>query len=109
MLHDKTLTYEQAQDFFDLGAISTIRLTRQAAIDVCRECNRRGWLAGRIEGGFHHPPHFFEARLDGIWDGLDPPASPAQIEQNNAAACDFIRQLPAAFSIFLVTVLGDGG
>lgn len=102
-IFDKSRLYERSEDFFRLGPNSTIRLSREAALHVCEEAADFGLLVARVEGGFFHPPSSFEARIDGIWDGLPSSISIAETKDNNEEAKKFILGLPSEYSIFLIT------
>jgi Colicin-E5 Imm protein len=79
-----------------------MKLTPSAASSVCREAADHNLVIARIEGGIWHAPGF-EARLDCIWDGLDPPmVREAAIENNNRAA-DFIRSESGRHNAFVLT------
>ncbi|WP_244321901.1 hypothetical protein [Burkholderia reimsis] len=56
----------------------------------------------RIEGGIWNFPGF-EARLDCIWDGVDPPIDGGAAEQNNLAAVEFIHSNSDVHDVFVVT------
>jgi hypothetical protein len=94
--------YQFAKDFFEIGGSATMMLTRHATVDVCREAVEWGLVVVKIEGGFWEPQRF-EARLDGIWDGLDPPLDQAAARENNFHAESFIRSKPASFNAFIIT------
>lgn len=56
----------------------------------------------RVEGGIGHHPGF-EARLDCIWDGADPPLSPLGAALNNRKAADFIREERGEHDTLVIT------
>ncbi|PAJ79862.1 hypothetical protein CJO71_16300 [Burkholderia ubonensis] len=45
----------------------------------------------------------FEARVDCIWDGIDPPVDVQPSEKNNLAAIQFIRAERARHDVFILT------
>jgi hypothetical protein len=100
---DHSKLYENARDYFDLGGDVVMKLSRDAAIDVCRQAGARGLLVVRIEGGIRRPDRTFEARLDAIWDGAEPPINPDKAEQNNTKAADFIRSQTTDYNAFIIT------
>ena len=59
-------------------------------------------VVARIEGGIWHFPGF-EARLDCIWDGVDPPVDVGVAEQNNLAAAEFVHSESLEHDVFVVT------
>jgi hypothetical protein len=99
---DRQKLYDNAKDFFDLDGSVVMQLTRDAAIDVCRDAASRGLLIVKIEGGIAGDKTF-EARLDAIWDGADPPIDYDLAEQNNLRAADFIHSQTEAYNAFIIT------
>ena len=79
-----------------------MRLTAAAAIDVCIEADLHGLVIARVEGGIWHNPGF-EARVDCIWDGADPPIALLSARENNRRAADFIRDQSRRHSAFILT------
>ncbi|WP_244102159.1 hypothetical protein [Burkholderia ambifaria] len=69
---DRSRVYDSADDFFSLDGSIVMKLSTEAAIAVCEQAAQHGLVVARIEGGIWHFPGF-EARLDCIWDGADPP------------------------------------
>lgn len=94
--------YDSSDDFFSIGGNVVMKLSADAAIAVCERASQRGLVIARIEGGIWHSPGF-EARLDCIWDGVDPPVDIGAAEQNNLAAAEFIRSEREAHDVFVVT------
>ncbi|HEY8098734.1 MAG TPA: colicin immunity protein, partial [Methylobacter sp.] len=89
MKSDRTLLYDSSNDFFELDGTDVMTLTSAAAQDVCTKALKHGVVVVRIEGGIWHNPGF-EARLDCIWDGVDPPVSETDAAINNARALEMI-------------------
>lgn len=79
-----------------------MKLDVHAAIQVCEQAAEHGLVISRIEGGIWHFPGF-EARLDCIWDGLDPPVSISAAMQNNLVAANFIRSESGKHDVFVLT------
>lgn len=102
MTGDRRKLYDDPNAFFDLDGHAVMKLTRPAAIEVCRMAASRGFLVVRWEGGIWHCPGF-EARLDAIWDGLDPPVDIETAERNNARAAQMIVEEPALHDTFIIT------
>lgn len=94
--------YEQAVDFFELKGGVVMKLTRAAAIDVCQHAAGRDLLIVRIEGGISRAGTF-EARLDAIWDGDDPPVSNDRARDNNSRGAEFIRSRDKSYNAFILT------
>jgi Colicin-E5 Imm protein len=99
---DLATRYDSADDFFSLGGNILMKLSREAAIAVCSKAASQNLLITRIEGGIWHSPGF-EARVDCIWDGLDPPVTPKQAEHNNNNAIIFIRHESTIHDTFVIT------
>ena len=93
--------YDFAADYFRLNGHAIMKLTPEAAIDVCLEAAQRGLVVVRIEGGIWHSPGF-EARLDCIWDGAEPPIDLESAIANNARAAEDIRRERADHSAFII-------
>jgi hypothetical protein len=94
--------YDSPEDFFALGGSVVMKLSTDAAITVCEWAAKRGLVIARIEGGIWHFPGF-EARIDCIWDGEEPPVDICVAEQNNTVAAAFIRSESQAHDVFVVT------
>jgi hypothetical protein len=103
MEFDRRKLYDTAEDFFKLGGNAAMILTPTAAIKVCLSASTRGLLVARIEGGLWHHPGF-EARLDCIWDGVDPPVDSVTSTRNDFAAAEFVREESSMHDCFVVTV-----
>lgn len=94
--------YEQASDFFSLNGSVTMRLSPDAAIEVCGSAAAHGLVVARIEGGIWLNPGF-ESRLDCIWDGADPPLDTAAAHANNVLAIQFIESKRKFHDVFILT------
>ncbi|MDR2220534.1 MAG: hypothetical protein LBE24_08160 [Methylobacillus sp.] len=99
---DRGRRYESANDFFTLNGSITMRLSIDAAISVCEQAAKEGFVVARIEGGIWHFPGI-EARLDCIWDGVDPPVDFETAEKNNLRAAEFIRSESQIHDVFIIT------
>jgi hypothetical protein len=102
MAIDHSRLYASPEDFFEQHGSVVMKLTPAAAIGVCEEAASRNLVVARIEGGIWHNPGF-EARLDCIWDGADPPIDRRGAEANNARAAEFIKSQSAAHGAFILT------
>ncbi|RQQ77753.1 colicin immunity protein, partial [Burkholderia stagnalis] len=99
---DRKRRYEMADDFFSLGGSIVMKLTVDAAIEVCEQAAQHGVIVSRIEGGIWHPPGF-EARMDCIWDAkIDPPVNDDLTEKSNLEAAEFIREESQVHDVFIV-------
>jgi hypothetical protein len=78
-------------------------LTPQIAIRACETAAEHRQLIVRIEGGIWREPQSFEARLDCIWDGSDPPVEAAQAIANNLQAAEFVRSETPVHTAFVLT------
>jgi len=94
--------YGSATDYFSLNGHGVMKLTPDAAVDVCLQAAQHGLVVVRIEGGIWHSPGF-EARLDRIWDGADPPIDLDRAMANNARAAEDVRRERAVHSAFIVS------
>ena len=94
--------YESAEDFYRLGGSVVMKLSAAAAIEVCNTAADRGLLVARIEGGIWSPQSF-EARLDCIWDGADPPIDKEGAHRNNGLAAQFIQEEMGRHNAFVLT------
>src|SRR5690348_336333 len=90
MRPDRQKVYERPQDFFDLDGSAWMKLNRRAAVALCSCAAARGLVLVRVEAGISRNGSF-EARLDGIWDGADPPIEPKAAHGNNLDAAAFIQ------------------
>lgn len=99
---DRGQLYSSHADFFALGGSVVMRLSPDAARDVCLQAAEHGLVVARIEGGFWLNPGF-ESRLDCIWDGADPPLSRADAHLNNLEAAAFIDEKAHNHSAFILT------
>ncbi|WP_321924970.1 colicin immunity protein [Paraburkholderia guartelaensis] len=81
-----------------------MKLTTEAANDVCKKAAAHGLLVARIEGGIWHAPGF-EARVDCIWDGEDPPTTSNAAIENNRRAAAFICEESGEHDTFILTTL----
>lgn len=104
MVIDRQKLYHEGKNFFDRNGNAVMKLSREAAITVCLDAARRGVLILRIEGGIW-TDGTFEARLDAVWDGADPPVAENDASENNRAAASFIRLQPPPYNAFIITAL----
>ena len=101
---DRRKLYCEGKDFFDLDGNAVMKLSRKAAVSVCLDAAAQGFLIGKLEGGIWSDGTF-EARLDALWDGADPPVPETDACENNRAAADFIRSQPPSYNAFVITAL----
>lgn len=94
--------YDSLNEFFILGGSAVMKLTADAAIAICEKAIEHALIISRVEGGIWHSPGF-EARLDCIWDGIDPPVRQVAAKQNNHAASKFIRSASDTHDVFVLT------
>ncbi|MGE8567061.1 MAG: colicin immunity protein [Achromobacter sp.] len=99
---DRQHRYESSNEFFTLDGSVIMKLSTDAAVEVCELAAQRGLVVARIEGGIWHSPGF-EARLDCIWDGADPPVELKVAEENNMEAANFIRSEREMHDVFIIT------
>ena len=101
---DTGILYTKHTDFFELNGNINMRLSREAAIDVCKEATKRGIVIWRWEGGIWHNPEF-EARIDAIWDGPDWLKNIESIEENNQLAITCLEEEQEEYGAFLITLM----
>jgi hypothetical protein len=94
--------YHASKDFFNLDGNAVMKLGREAAIEICREAASHHLLVIKLEGGIWSNGTF-EARLDAIWEGTDPPVEEKDACANNLAAADFIRSRHPGYNAFIIT------
>lgn len=102
MKGDRNWLYTSEQDFYELDGSVVMKLSPQAALDVCRSAASHGLVVARVEGGFWQDPGF-EARYDCIWDGADPPLGIQAAIANNNAAAAFVESKGQTHSAFILT------
>ncbi|MEL4181509.1 colicin immunity protein [Roseateles sp. PN1] len=88
--------------FFVLNGSGWMKLAPEAAMHACRGATEAGLVVVRVEGGIWQNPGF-EARVDCIWDGIDPPATSSETSINNGNAAAFIGQEALTHSAFVLT------
>ena len=108
MVVEKQKLYGRCDDFFELNGNAIMKLSRRAATDVCLVAASRGLIVVKIEGGIWRDGKF-EARLDAIWDGEDPPRTQNEADKNNLRAATFIKSTDLAYNAFIVTSAPTGG
>lgn len=79
-----------------------MKFSREAAVSLCRMAAASGCVVARIEGGVWHDPGF-EARLDSIWDGAEPPISLVGAAANNDRAAEHISGERLDYDTFVIT------
>jgi hypothetical protein len=89
---------DSSDDFFSLGGSVVMKLSVDAAIAFCEQAGQLGLVIARVEGGIWHFPGF-EARLDCIWDGVDPPIDASTAEKNNLTAAEFVGRVKRTMSL----------
>jgi hypothetical protein len=105
---DRSALHSDPSAFFRHGGSAWLKLTPVAAKSVCAQAASHGLVVVRVEGGLWRNPGF-EARVDCIWDGADPPLSLEDAELNNSKAmCDIERE-EATHSAFIITTAPLGG
>jgi|SRR6266566_1423505 len=102
MLGDRQKLYDDAKAFFELDGNAVMKLSRRAAIDVCRGAAGKGVVIVKVEGGIASDDKF-EARLDAIWDGADPPIDQSEADKNNSRAAAFVRSADSTYNAFILT------
>jgi len=99
---DRASLYDSPEPFFEAVGSAWLKLTPAAARAVCAQAAGRGLVVVRVEGGIWHSPGF-EARIDCIWDGIDPPCTIDEVRKNNESAERVIEQEQSVHDAFIVT------
>jgi hypothetical protein len=97
--------FDNLADYFAADDINA-RLTRSAALQVCKLAHVHGRIVSRIEGGIERS-NGIEWRLDALWSGGDPPMAVGPAGQNNAVAGAFIAAVPEC-DVFMMMVPPSG-
>lgn len=105
---NRSRLFNTAQSFFEEKGSAVMKLSADAAIEVCLLAGRHGLVVARIEGGIWHHPGF-EARVDCIWDGANPPVGLSDAEANNKNAAYFIKQEMSVHDAFVITAPSTSG
>lgn len=108
MMLQRNALYESSDEYFSLSGSAVMKLTTPAASAVCRAAAGNGLVIVRIEGGIWHRPGF-EARIDCIWDGADPPIDQQQCRANNAHAAEFVESASSVNDAFVITTASVSG
>jgi hypothetical protein len=108
MTIDRQKLYHSVMDFFDFDGNAAMKLGREAAIEVCQDATGQGLVVLKIEGGIWSNGTF-EARLDAIWDGADPPIEQRNAHENNLNAASFIRSRHPSYNAFIITASSYAG
>lgn len=102
--YQKSKLYTSMHDFFRLGGDVNMRLTREAAIDICRHAKDYDILIWRIEGGIWHNLGF-QPWIDALWDSqYDPPVLEKNAILNNLLAMENIIEEDVQYNAFILTV-----
>lgn len=108
MTSNRVELFDQPEMFFSTAGSAVMKLTPSAAAKACESASAHDLVVVRVEGGIWHNPGF-EARVDCIWDGDDPPLCGNQVRENNLEAVEFIRSESATHSAFILTVAPKTG
>ena len=102
MKGNRSKLYNSSDDFFELEGNAVMKLTSNAAQEACKRAIEYNVVVVRVEGGIWHNPGF-EARLDCIWDGIDPPIAKSEAVVNNSKALKFIIEESNLHDAFIIT------
>jgi hypothetical protein len=105
---DRSRLYDDPLYFFDPAGSAIMKLTPQAAEEVCREAADRKFAIVMIEGGNRNNDHFY-ASVDCVWKGIDPPAPDEEILSNNQSAAKFIVEKSENYNAFIITAAPVSG
>ena len=100
---DRTRLYESERDFFLEKGSAIMKLTPEAAMQVCDHAAMNGMLVLRVEGGIYHDIGF-EARIDCIWDSkISIPIEESDAHESNTLAKEFIESEMSGHNSFIIT------
>jgi hypothetical protein len=103
MQNHRALLHSSAEALFNRQGSAWLKLTREAARTACLQASDRGYAVVRIEAGIWRNPGF-EARVDGIWDGANPPLGQKEANAQNLQAARNIEHEQAEYDTFILTV-----
>lgn len=96
-------------EFFLESGSAWMKLSADAARDVCGMATSRNHFVSRVEGGVRHNENY-EMRLDCIWDStLTLPASNVEALVNDMEAREFILTESISHDVFVLTVSSQSG
>jgi hypothetical protein len=105
---DRASLHDESTTFFDGRGSGWLKLTPGAAKNVCAHAADLGFVVVRVEGGLWHAPGF-EARIDCIWEGIDPPVSVEEARENNMRALPSIEGEEKTHGAFIITTAPISG
>jgi hypothetical protein len=98
------IVYGDIKLFFDLNGNNLMRLTPDAAIELCNHLKEKNIVVVCVEGGIWNDKKF-QARLDAIWTGKKPPMNPVDLAINNDRAIASILEDREQCNAFIVSTL----
>jgi hypothetical protein len=93
--------YSDVSEFFSKQGNNVMKLTPDAAIDVCEKSVESNYIVSRVEGGIWHNPGF-EMRLDCMWDRDEALDGKSQLASEDAIS--FIGEELVDHSAFIVSL-----
>jgi len=99
---DRSRLYENVHDYLETSGFTTMKLARTAALELCDWAAERGIVIVMVEGEIFREGTF-EARLDAIWKGEDPPIEREDADRNNLSAAEFIRSMDNDYNAFVIS------
>jgi hypothetical protein len=98
------IVYSDINLFFELNGNNLMRLTPDAAIELCNALREKDVVVVCVEGGIWNDGKF-QARLDTIWTGKKPPMNPVDLAINNEKAIASILEDREQCNAFIVSTL----
>lgn len=97
--------YDNAESFFNLNGDSSMKLSPQAAKEVCKEATKRGYFIGIIEGGYWRNPGF-QPDMSTRWESIKYHNEHTNHEENNELAIANINEdIDSGHTAFLITLM----
>ncbi|RVU35518.1 colicin immunity protein [Rheinheimera riviphila] len=104
MTLQRDFLYNDSNLFFELNGNNLMKLTPDAAIELCKCLVEKDVVVVCVEGGIWHNPGF-ESRLDAIWTGKKPPVSRTDLANNNNNAIKSIMEDREICNAFIISTL----
>lgn len=98
------ILYSEVDSFFELNGNNLMKLTPDAAVELCKVCLDKEIIVVCVEGGIWNDKKF-QARLDAIWTGKKPPLNLGDLMLNNERAIASIAEDRDECNAFIVSTL----
>jgi hypothetical protein len=107
-LEPRRRRFDHQEDFFAQNGSYWMKLSREAAISVVKQCQSRNEAVSIIEGGIWGNPGF-QTRLDAIWHShVEQRPTGELIKDNNMQALTFLaNQMPEECDTVIISLFKD--